>query len=664
MSNIFDINSISFDPIDEESELIPLMTSDDEEAISKEKLPDSLPILPLRNTVLFPGVVIPITASRDKSVKLIKNANSGDKLIGVVSQKDSSVSDPKISDINKIGTVAKILRVLQMPDGNITVIIQGKKRFELKDIISDDPYFTATINEIPESKPDSTDKKFIATIDSIKDLQDGVRKRFPIVFNANLLSFEVDQDSPDSSLINLDALLLIFINGVVQDPGEAYTFDGGTSFEFAQAPDPEDIIDIYFYKGTTGVDSIQVAAGSSVSPTIKTGDVVQVFKENSGITTTQEQRTIYAISASDEVETNLYTELGVDERNFKPLSWTKQKVDKKVNGEIVSKVRDSIESQVYPTAKIIDDVTSTGTQLFVDNARFFNYEEDFSSLVVGSVGGLIVGSTNPVAAGFTAVVSAAGTISSLSITNGGSGYVGSTTSISISAPHAIGVGVGTTAIATGTITNGVITSTTITNPGFGYTRSAVPQVLSALPNAVKEDIDTITTVEGFDGDIVGVAVTDGIGHPLALKFTLNADLTNNPNSSLSDLKEGYPIYIFETQVGHGVTSVVSDNSTVVATGTTCVDNIYFINAFNEGVGIITCNIMTGVNTTGIDTSVGLGTAIGGFSWGRLSGFTRGENPISIGVTGLTIDSGLTTYPSIQRRDFGLRDTGSLRKDLG
>ena len=83
---------------------------------------------------------------------------------------------------------------------------------------------------------------------------------------------------------------------------------------------------------------------------------------------------------------------------------------------------------------------------------------------------------------------------------------------------------GTTTIATGSITNGVITSTTITNPGFGYTRSAVPQVLVPLPNAVKEDIDTITTVEGFDGDIIGIGVTDGIGHPLALKFTLNADL--------------------------------------------------------------------------------------------------------------------------------------------
>ena len=90
------------------------------------------------------------------------------------------------------------------------------------------------------------------------------------------------------------------------------------------------------------------------------------------------------------------------------------------------------------------------------------------------------------------------------------------------------------------------------------------------------------------------------------------------------------------------------------------DSIYFVNAFNEGVGIITCNIMTGVNTSGIDTT---GRDMGSFSWGRLTGFTR-TNPISIGVTGLTIDSGLTTYPSIQRRDFGLRDNGSLRKDLG
>jgi len=519
--------------------------------------------------------------------------------------------------------------------------------------------FELTVTEVFSDQYSSWNFGQFDFIDSIKDLQDGQRVRFPIFYNASLLSFEVDPDNPDSSLIDLDALLLIFVNGVIQEPGKSYTFDGGSSFEFIQAPDPNDVIDIFFYKGTTGVDSIQVSAGASIAPTIKTGDVVQLNKI--GVTTAQDPRTIFNIIASDEVETNLYTGLGVNETTYKPFNWIKQKIDKKVNGEIVSKSRDSIESQVYPTGKIIDDISTTDNELFVDNAKFFNYEEDFSALSNIVVGGLIVGSTNPVAAGFTAIVSAAGTVSSLSITNGGSGYVGSTTSISISAPHSIGVGVGATATATATITNGVITGTTITNPGFGYTNVAVPQVLAPLPNAIKEDIDTITTIQGFDGAITGIGVTGGIGHPTALKFNISADLTNNPNSVLTDLKVGYPIYIFGTQVGHGVTSVVSDDSTVVATGTTCVDNIYFINAFNSGVGIITCNIMSGVNTTGIETS---GSTIGGFSWGRLSGFTRGTNPVSIGVTGLTIDSGLTTYPSIQRRDFGLRDNGSLRKDLG
>jgi len=169
MGDFFDFNA-TFSPTEEESELIPLMTSDDEEAILKETLPSSVPILPLRNTVLFPGVVIPISATRDKSVKLIKHANSKNKLIGVVSQKDSAVSDPSINDINKIGTVAKILRVLQMPDGNLTIIIQGKKRFSIEKVISKKPFLTCSINELKEINPSKKNKKFIAIIDSIKEL--------------------------------------------------------------------------------------------------------------------------------------------------------------------------------------------------------------------------------------------------------------------------------------------------------------------------------------------------------------------------------------------------------------------------------------------------------------------------------------------------------------
>jgi len=114
-----------------DTEFIPLLTNEDEEIMNAEELPPILPILPLRNTVLFPGVVIPITVGRDKSIKLIKDAYRGDKIIGAVAQKDIDIEDPEADDINKIGTVARILKLLQMPDGSTTAIIQGKKRFKV-----------------------------------------------------------------------------------------------------------------------------------------------------------------------------------------------------------------------------------------------------------------------------------------------------------------------------------------------------------------------------------------------------------------------------------------------------------------------------------------------------------------------------------------------------
>ena len=112
-------------------------------------------------------------------------------------------------------------------------------------------------------------------IDTIKNLQDGARKRFPLFFNGQLLSFEKDLTNNRSQLIDLNAVLLIFINGVLQQPGSAYTFEGGTTFEFIEAPRPEAQVDIFFYKGTEGVDAVQVAAGSSITPTIQVGDTVQ-----------------------------------------------------------------------------------------------------------------------------------------------------------------------------------------------------------------------------------------------------------------------------------------------------------------------------------------------------------------------------------------------------
>ena len=199
-TKILNLDMLSLQNIDEDSDLIPLMTSDDEEAISKESLPETLSILPLKNTVMFPGVVIPITASRDKSIKLIKDSNTKDKLIGVVSQKDSKVQSPSLNDIHSTGTVAKILRVLKMPDGNVTVIIQGKKRFSIEQIISEEPYITAKIKEIEELKPDKNNKEFGATIESIKDIALKIIEENPNI--PSEASFAIKNIQSDSFLVN------------------------------------------------------------------------------------------------------------------------------------------------------------------------------------------------------------------------------------------------------------------------------------------------------------------------------------------------------------------------------------------------------------------------------------------------------------------------------
>ena len=199
-SSFLSLDSLSFQEFDENSELIPLMTPEDEEEINKEDLPETLPILSLRNTVLFPGVVIPITAGRDKSIKLIKDANNGKKVIGVVSQKDESVEDPTASDIYETGTVARILRVLKMPDGNTTVIIQGKKRFKVAEVITEEPYMNATIREVPEARPAENNKEFDAIIDSIKELALEIIKGSPNI--PSEASFAIKNIKSNSFLIN------------------------------------------------------------------------------------------------------------------------------------------------------------------------------------------------------------------------------------------------------------------------------------------------------------------------------------------------------------------------------------------------------------------------------------------------------------------------------
>ena len=200
-TKFLNIDNLSLQNIlDEDAELIPLMTPEDEEEIKNEDIPEVLPILPLRNTVLFPGVVIPITAGRDQSIKLIKEANKGNKTIGVVAQKNEATENPKLNDIYTIGTVARILKMLKMPDGNTMVVLQGKKRFEIENLIQEEPYLKAKVKELVEDIPNKKESEFKAIIDSVKDISLRIIKENPNI--PTEASFAIKNIQSDSFLIN------------------------------------------------------------------------------------------------------------------------------------------------------------------------------------------------------------------------------------------------------------------------------------------------------------------------------------------------------------------------------------------------------------------------------------------------------------------------------
>ena len=170
MSDFFDKKTINFSGLDQDAEFIPLITAEDEKDMNNASYPDELSLLPLRNNVLFPGVVIPITVGRDKSIKLIQEANKGAKIIGVVSQKNPEVESPEFTDLHTVGTVAQIIRLFKMPDGSSTVIIQGKRRFEITQPIQTEPFMKATVKMLKEEEVNEKDEELKVMFSTIKEL--------------------------------------------------------------------------------------------------------------------------------------------------------------------------------------------------------------------------------------------------------------------------------------------------------------------------------------------------------------------------------------------------------------------------------------------------------------------------------------------------------------
>ena len=177
--------------------------------------------------------------------------------------------------------------------------------------------------------------------------------------------------------------------------------------------------------------------------------------------------------------------------------------------------------------------------------------------------------------------------------------------------------------------------------------------------------NVVNSIQGFSGVVTGITTSQGVGSAdLALRFEIIKEASDN----FSDLQVGYPIYIHDTVIGNGVTSINDTDAAVVGVGSTFLDNVYIIQSIDVGgnVGVITCNIHSGSSVVGLGTTMNTANPVGKYSWGRLSGITRSSSPISIGVSGHTVPSlnvGISTFPIIQRRGVGLRDNGSLPKQL-
>ncbi len=494
----------------------------------------------------------------------------------------------------------------------------------------------------------------LQVLDPIDTLFDGERVEFPILINGNQTTIR----SKVGSNIDVETTLLIFINDILQVPGEGYTFKGGSVVTFSEPPQATDTSKLLFYKGTGDVDTISV----DVLETVKVGDTLQINSDDP--TYKQVERSVNEIVSSDIVRTNVYSGTGIsnDVSLLRPVTWCKQMTDLIIDEVSVTKDRVQYEPYIYPVTNIIQNVSTSSTEIFVESVKtFFDSADEYvqdGTTEKPQRKVLILSQDQLVGAAASAVVSVGGSITSISIIGGGVGYT-TAPSVSISSP----VGIGTTfATATASITAGVVTSVTVSYSGYGYTSTNPPQILIESPIPKYEEIQHVDYSGDF-GIITGIStVTTGIA-----STGITFDLFVPPNSYLRDLsinqvgvattgisgiQTGYYFVIDNSNVGNGVTSLNSSGS-VVGLGSTYLDNIYQAVAVSiaqtsvPGVGVtyVTKVTVSVSNYNGL-SGIGYSSYFGNYSWGRLSNLTRTE-PNTFGIYNNGI-AGISTSPTVRR----------------
>jgi len=492
----------------------------------------------------------------------------------------------------------------------------------------------------------------LEVFDKIENQFDGVRRSFTVSLNSSPVTIR----SAKGSNIDVQATLLVFLNDILQVPNEAYTFTGGSVITFSEPPKGTssdgsiigDKCKILFYKGSGDIDVVF----RDVLETVKPGDSLTIKN--------QDERLVTSVISSDAIETNPYDGNGIDSNpeNKRTIEWCKQTTDKIINGQIVSKSRILNEALINPTTNIIQSVGIGSTIVYVESVRTFFDSQKENQTTTNKQRIIIISQDNIVGASATAVVSAAGTISSILITSGGVGY---TTAPTVTISNPIGFGTTARAIASSTISvGGTVSSISVTSPGYGYTSSNSPQVLVEVPEIIYET-NTSSTYEGDFGIIVGIStVSVGVASTgIAFDFYIptNSFLRDtsivSAATTVSGIQTGYYFTVKNSNIGNGVTSIYQDGS-ILGIGTQFLDGIFEVASVSiaqtsvPGVAqTYVTRVITSVSNYNSLSGTGYSSFFGEFSWGRITLNTR-RDPKSFSVYTTRGLSGLTTSSTLTR----------------
>ena len=577
-------------------------------------------------------------------------------------------------EIKNLGYRYDVNQILTIPVGGSTGIpTDTSKTFE---------EFQLTIEKVENDKFSGWHFGELEPLDVIEGLFDGIRKSFTISRNGAPLTIR----AATGSQIDVKSTILVFLNDILQVPGEGYDFTGGSTIIFSEAPKGPsfdgyysgDKCKILFYKGSGDVD----VAFNDVLETVKEGDTLQIKG--------QDTRFVDDIVSSDTASTNAYRGSGVDgdPNNFRTVTWCKQSADTFIDGQYVSKSRVLNSALLYPTTNVIQPVGVASTVAYVESVRTFFDSEKENNTLLNTQNIILTSQDRIVGASATAVVSIAGTITDIVISDGGVGYA-EAPSVSIATP----VGYGTTARATATANvsaAGTVSSIAVTSPGTAYTYTNPPVVLIEIAKSPREE-NTSQSYVGDFGVVVGFGTTT-IG-------TLNRyifDLFVPTNSFLRDtsivatattvsgISTGDFFVVKDSNVGYATTTQNSLDmgGNVIGVSTQFVDNVYqvysseiietnvigvgttYVNRIFTNVGIYNAESFSSLAVTFDSTSYtfdsGIGTYtvynggissshyLGSYSWGKIDLGTRSSSPIALNFYGLNGVGGITTSGTISR----------------